>query len=312
MTHPDPTPGRPSVLLVDDIPTNLSVLLDFLVGAGFEVLVADSGERALLQLTHRRPDIILLDVMMPGLDGFETCRRLKADPPTRDIPVLFMTALTETVDKLAGFAAGAVDYISKPFVPEEVLARLRAHLELQRLRRAVEDEVRLRREAEEHLRQSLRQAVIVADDDGRIVFATRRASELLAEYFAHPGEPAPLPAMLVRHSPPRVPVSSRLRVRRFAEAADTGSRRLFVLLLDEAVAERGFAPLITLGLTEREAEVLYWVAQGKTNPEIALILGTALKTVKKHLQRVFEKLGVETRTAAALCAAETLRGPAGS
>ena len=197
-------------------------------------------------------------------------------------------------------------------MPEEVLARLRAHLELRRLRRAVEDEVRLRREAEEHLRQSLRQAVVVADDGGRIVFATRRAVELLAEYFDYPGEPTPLPAMLVRHSPPRVPVGSRLRVRRFAETAGVEGSRLFVLLLDEAAAERGFAPLITLGLTEREAEVLYWVAQGKTSPEIALILGMALKTVKKHLQRVFEKLGVETRTAAALCAAEVLRDPAGA
>ena len=114
-------------------------------------------------------------------------------------------------------------------------------------------------------------------------------------------------AWLHPREPPRVPVGSRLRVRRFAETDGTAGGGLFVLLLDEAGLDRGFAPLIGLGLTEREAEVLYWVAQGKTSPEVATILGTALKTVKKHLQHVYEKLNVETRTAAALCASEVLR-----
>jgi DNA-binding response OmpR family regulator/DNA-binding CsgD family transcriptional regulator len=298
---------RPSVLLVDDMPANLSVLLDFLIGTGFEVLVAESGERALLQLAYRRPDLILLDVMMPGLDGLETCRLLKADPAVCNIPVLFMTALTETVDKLAGFAAGAVDYISKPFEPGEVLARLRAHLELQRLRRALEDEVRLRRESEAQLQQSLAQAVLVSDAEGRIAFCTRRAGDLLRKYFNYAGAAAPLPASLLQ----RLPVSpvANLRVRRFAEAAEAGTSSLFVLLLEEAALDRGFAPLVSLGLTERQAEVLYWVAQGKTSSEIALILSAAVKTVKKHLQRIYDKLGVDTRTAAALRASDILRQP---
>ena len=299
-----------TVLVVDDIPANLSVLLDLLTGAGFAVLVADGGERALLQVSHRRPDLILLDVMMPGLDGVATCRRLKADPGTCDIPVLFMTALTDTAARLAGFAAGAVDYISKPFEPEEVLARLRVQMELQRLRRDLEAEVRLRLSAEAQLEQSLAQAVLVADAEGRIVFCTRRARELLSRYLDHfdPDEALP-PAVLAGQPLARLPSPVHLRARRFAEA--TGHERdggLAVLLLKEEAPDPSLMLLGALGLTEREAEVLYWVAQGKTSPEIAIILGAALKTVKKHLQRVYEKLGVETRTAAALQASDILNG----
>ena len=298
-----------TVLVVDDIPANLSVLLDLLTGAGFAVLVADSGERALLQVSHRRPDLILLDVMMPGLDGVETCRRLKTDPKTCDIPVLFMTALTDTAARLAGFAVGAVDYISKPFEPEEVLARLRVQMELQLLRRNLEAEVRLRLSAEAQLEQSLAQAVLVADVEGRIIFCTRRARELLSRYLDHfdPDEALP-PAVLAGQPLARPSSPVHLRARRFAEATGQHDGGLAVLLLKEEAPDPSLMLLGALGLTEREAEVLYWVAQGKTSPEIAIILGAALKTVKKHLQRIYEKLGVETRTAAALRASEILNG----
>ncbi len=299
-------PAPATVLVVDDIPANLSVLLDLLTGEGFTVLVADSGERALLQVSHRRPDLILLDAMMPGLDGFETCRRLRADPATRDLPVLFMTALTDTAARLTGFAAGAVDYISKPFEPEEVLARLRVQLELQRLRRTLEAEVRLRQNAEAQLERSLAQAMLIVDADGHLVFCADAARKLLAGYLDDFDPEAPLPPALLRGQPiarPPGPVS--LRARRFAEAGG-GEEGLTVLLLKEEAPDPSLMLLDALDLTAREAEVLYWVAQGKTSPEIAIILGAALKTVKKHLQRVYEKLGVETRTAAALRASEVL------
>ncbi len=112
-----------SVLIVDDVPANLQLLVDSLSGSGFDVFVAKSGESALEQLGHSTPDIILLDVKMPGIDGFETCRRLKAADQTRDIPVIFMTALTDTVEKVKGFEAGAVDYVTKPIEHQEMLAR---------------------------------------------------------------------------------------------------------------------------------------------------------------------------------------------
>ncbi len=121
------------IFLVDDIPTNLEVLLDVLDDSGFQVLVAEDGESAIKKIEYAQPDLILLDVLMPGIDGFETCRRLKANESTKNIPIIFMTALTETVDKVTGLSLGAVDYITKPLQHEEVLARVKIHLQIQQL-----------------------------------------------------------------------------------------------------------------------------------------------------------------------------------
>lgn len=132
------------VLMVDDTPANLGVLYELLSEVGYDVLVAEDGESALERAAYARPDLILLDVMMPGIDGFETCRRLKERPDTRDIPVIFMSALSDTVDKVKGLRLGAVDYVTKPFQHEEVLARVHTHLTLQRLKRELaEREARL-------------------------------------------------------------------------------------------------------------------------------------------------------------------------
>jgi len=128
--------GKPDlILIVDDNPTNIKVLFSFLKESGFKVLVAKDGESTLEKLQEITPDLILLDVMMPGIDGFETCRRIKASPQTQDIPVIFMTALSDTVDKVKGLKIGAVDYITKPFQQDEVLARMNIHLQLQNLTR---------------------------------------------------------------------------------------------------------------------------------------------------------------------------------
>jgi signal transduction histidine kinase len=123
---------KDTILIVDDNPTNLGVLFDYLRGAGFKVLIAEDGDGALQRATYAQPDIILLDVLMPGIDGFETCRRLKENEETSDIPVIFMTALSETVDKVRGFNLGAVDYVTKPLQHEEVLARIRTHLTIRK------------------------------------------------------------------------------------------------------------------------------------------------------------------------------------
>ena len=122
-----------SILIVDDNPTNLSVLSQALKSAGLKFRVAVDGESALEAVEYQPPELILLDVQMPGIDGFETCSRLKENPCTKDIPIIFMTALTNTVDKVKGLSLGAVDYITKPFEHEEVLARVKVHLELSRL-----------------------------------------------------------------------------------------------------------------------------------------------------------------------------------
>lgn len=127
-----------TVLMVDDNPTNLNVLLDALKHHGFKLLAAKSGEEAIQRALFAKPDLILLDVLMPGIDGFETCQRLKANPETEEIPIIFMTALADTVDKVKGFSFGAVDYITKPFQHEEVLSRVNAHLTIQDLKRNLE------------------------------------------------------------------------------------------------------------------------------------------------------------------------------
>lgn len=121
------------VLIVDDTPSNLDVMSAFLDSAGLEVLVAQDGLSAIQKVNYVIPDLILLDVMMPELDGFETCERLKENPSIRDVPIIFMTALTDTSYKVKGLNLGAVDYITKPFQKQEVLARIKLHLQLRRL-----------------------------------------------------------------------------------------------------------------------------------------------------------------------------------
>lgn len=133
-----------TILIVDDTPANLGVLVETLGAAGYRLMVAEDGEEALAQTEQTRPDLILLDVMMPGIDGFETCRRLKEREATREVPVLFMTALSETADKVKAFAAGGVDYITKPIEHEEALARVRTHLTLRRLRRELQEQLELK------------------------------------------------------------------------------------------------------------------------------------------------------------------------
>lgn len=155
-------PENSLILVVDDTPTNLSVLSEALKGAGFTVAIETDGESAIEQVKYNPPDLILLDVIMPGLDGFETCQRLKASAATQDIPVIFMTALSDPMDKVKGLSIGAVDYITKPFQQEEVLARVRTHLQLRNLTKTLETqnvvlkkEIEQRVEAERELKKAL-------------------------------------------------------------------------------------------------------------------------------------------------------------
>ncbi|UNU27391.1 response regulator [Microcoleus vaginatus HSN003] len=141
-----------SILIVDDNPSNLDVLSEALAGSGWEILVATDGETAIEQAEYSQPDLILLDVMMPGIDGFETCHRLKASPLTTEISVIFMTALSDIGDKVKGFNLGAVDYITKPFEQKEVLARVNLHLKLRSLTKVLaQQNLMLKREIEDRL-----------------------------------------------------------------------------------------------------------------------------------------------------------------
>jgi PAS domain S-box-containing protein len=174
------------ILIVDDTPTNLEMLFDFLADSGFQVLVAEDGESAIESAEYASPDMILLDVLMPGMDGFETCRRLKANQLTQDIPVIFMTALSETVDKVKGLNLGAVDYITKPLQHEEVLARVGIHLRLRCLtKKLIDQNVRLEQEIFERKQaEAEREQVFTALQESEARFRCLVESNIIGIIFA--------------------------------------------------------------------------------------------------------------------------------
>ena len=281
------------VLIVDDVPSSLGALVNELEAEGYTVLVAGDGAAALERLELVMPDVILLDALMPGLDGFEVCRRLKAQPAWAHVPVIFMTGLSETTHIVAGFAAGGVDYVVKPVRAQEVLARLATHVRNARA-------ARLAREAVDVGGLG----VLVIDGHGRIAWHSPQAQRWLAAYFA--GEDDGVAWLLGAASGEieRAGVGGRQLLARRLGGVGLGETMwlLRVRAADETQASR----LATASLTPRETEVLSWIAKGKTNRDVAEILGMSPRTVNKHLEHVFEKLGVETRAAAAALASREL------
>ena len=171
------------VLIVDDIPDNLAVLHDALDESGYTVLVATSGEAALQRAAQALPDIVLLDVMMPGMDGFEVARRLKTSLQTAHIPIIFMTGLTETEYLVAALEAGAIAYVTKPIKPKEVLARMNVHLQGARNAR---QEARQAGQARNALDAFGYASITVRASDGRLMWQTALARDLLRDYFGQP------------------------------------------------------------------------------------------------------------------------------
>ena len=309
------------VLIVDDVPDNLSVLHDALDESGYTVLVATHGEAALQRAAQVLPDIVLLDAMMPGMDGFEVAKRLKASPQTAHIPIIFMTGLTETEYLVAALEAGGIDYVTKPIKPKEVLARMNVHL--QGARRA-RQEVRQAGQARSALDAFGYASITVRAGDGRLMWQTPLARDLLNAYFVSPEPPrpnfAPQPVVdwLNRHladaerqiEPPRLSVAlgaKRLSFRLHQHTGDGAGGDWLIIMREVSDAAAIEAMSLFFKLTAREAEVLYWVVKGKTNRDIGEILGSSPATAKKHLERVYVKLGVETRTAAAGMAMSRIR-----
>lgn len=169
------------ILIVDDNPNNLEVLSEALMDTGWEILVAVNGEGAIAQAEYAHPDIILLDVMMPGIDGFTTCDRLKSNPITADIPIIFMTALSETVDKVKGLNLGAVDYITKPFEQQEVLARVQTHLKIRHLTKQLQTQnQQLQQEVAERLLAEAKLQSLTKDLEQRVEERTSQLSHALS------------------------------------------------------------------------------------------------------------------------------------
>ncbi|WP_417224090.1 response regulator [Amphritea sp.] len=283
------------VLVVDDSPNALSLINDALEGAGLDILVALEGRQALTICQRIRPDIILMDAVMPVMDGFETCRALKADPNLATIPVVFMTGLTDTDDIVRGLDSGGVDYLTKPISPNELLARIRVHLGNARQTSSVHSAL-----------DSTGQHLLTVTQDSLLRWATPRAYALLgrAGVTEQLQESCLLPQIRrwLSHNPleqERLPVKDIDYPLMLKLIGYQSNGEVLMQLIDGNKPTGAELLKLELELTEREAEVLYWLANGKTNREIAEILEISPRTINKHLEQIFPKLGVENRTAAA-------------
>jgi DNA-binding NarL/FixJ family response regulator len=297
---------RDVALVVDDSPETLRLLTDALDGAGMTVMVALDGAAAMRIVDQITPDIVLLDAVMPGLDGFETCKRLKRDAGLDHVPIIFMTGLAETEHIVRGLEAGGVDYVTKPIAVEEMLARIRVHL------------------ANARLTQSARAALDVSgryllavNGVGKIMWATPQAQKLLSDALSPDSDddvllPAPIPQWLDQARKGKagskaaimtaLPGNEQLRLQYMGKL---GPNEFLLRLAKDSSADAPAEFSSELGLTTREGEVLSWLSKGKTNRDIAQILGLSPRTVDKHLEQIYAKLGVENRTAAAAIAVKT-------
>lgn len=299
----DPKHRRDIVLVVDDSPQTLRLLTDAIDETGAMVLVALSGAEALELVGQITPDIVLLDAVMPDIDGFETCRRLKKGPAA-EVPVIFMTGLTEPEHIVAGFEAGGVDYVTKPIVIDAMLARIRAHL------------------ANARAAQSARAALdttgrhlLAVDESGRVGWTTPQAGRLVGDLLEDVDGASILPEA-ARHW-----LAAHL-VGAAGDALDlvlggglklsltfvgrVGAGEILLRLAADDGDSRIFLLKEQFGLTNREAEVLFWISNGKANRDIGEILGLSPRTVNKHLEVIYQKLGVESRATAAILALRAL------
>lgn len=283
-------------LIVDDDPGSVSMVSEALEDSGTTVIVARDGQRALDLLERVDPDVILLDAMMPGMDGFETCRRMKSAPVMTDAPVIFMTGLTGSEDVRRGLQAGGVDYVTKPVKVDELIARVTTHIlnarQIRDLRTAFDAQNR---------------ALIAVNGFGQIAWGSPGALASLgnAGFLAPDGSASGdlvawlgrLPGQPVSQAPPL-----RTGVLGLHYTGRTGGGDLLIRI----EKNRSHSPETLLatkfGLTARESEVLLWLSQGKANRDIAEILTLSARTVNKHLEQIYLKLGVDNRTSAALLA----------
>ena len=297
---------RDCILVVDDNPESLRFLVDTLEAEGKSVLIARSGEATLELLGEVQPDLILMDAMMPGISGIETTQAIKRNPATAHIPVIFLTGLSDPDHVVAALGTGGVDYVRKPIVIDELLARIRVHL------------TNARTTYRSRLALGLAGRSLVAlGTDGTLIWCTPQAEALFAaidpawtpDRGALPGVlAAPARQLLADQSQPFASNRAEVRGLEIELALIESDRPGETLLRVTEVREDGKIALLQKynGLTRREAEVLLWVSYGKTNRTISEILGISPRTVNKHLEQVFRKLGVETRAAATAIAVRHL------
>lgn len=296
---------RDTVLVVDDSPETLGFVTEALKDQGIAVLVATSGDAALKICEKLTPDTILMDAMMPGLDGFETCRKIKENGTLQHVPIIFMTGLSETEHIVKALDSGGVDFLTKPINVDELTARIKVHL---KNARSVQSAHIALDAAGRHL--------VAVSGEGAVLWATPQIQNLLTKA----GDAG---AALVQ-------LGSELSGWITSTNLSTNKRKSFVVDLSDTFSVQ-LHPLGRVGpdenlfrvtaedeagqievlqerfeLTYREAEVLIWISKGKSNKDIAEILDLSPRTVNKHLEQIFIKLGVENRASAAVRAAELI------
>ncbi|MEM7800317.1 MAG: response regulator [Chloroflexota bacterium] len=303
-------PTHATILVVDDVPANIGVLLETLPNAGFEVRVAGNGLAALEQVAYELPDLILLDIHMPGIDGFETCRRLKANPVTQEIPIIFLSALSETVDKVRGLQLGGADYVTKPIQVEEVLARVNTHLTLTHMRQQlhqknadleelVNDRTVALTEANVMLRAEVERR---QGDDAVRDSAVILAQMLSTQLAAHPDQGISLRKMLAGIRNELNKVTQLLDEEHFVQSnfaqiqtiisKSVGQLHQIATGLEKADQSQSCESEQLLQLSERERQVLIMLTNGQTSADIAQELAISEATVRTYRLRIMNKLEI--------------------
>ncbi|HTI03151.1 MAG TPA: response regulator transcription factor [Acidisoma sp.] len=298
---------RDVILVVDDTPGTLGVLNEVLEDAGYTVLMAQSAAAAMTILERVLPDVILIDAVMPGMDGFEACRRMKRNPALASVPIIFMTGLTESEDVVRGLEAGGVDYVTKPLQLSEVVARIRVHLTGAR-----------RTQSAQAALDTAGRFLLATDMEGELQWATPQAATLLGQLAPQDGSSgietiAACPwvgdwlAEATDHHPGSVAATlGEGPLLQFVYVGRMAPDEILFRIQEMRSSTEEARLRDRLGLTAREAEVLLWIGHGKGTKDIAEILGMSPRTVQKHLEQIYAKLGVENRAAAAAIAIRTI------
>ena len=295
-----PDTRKTVVMVVDDAVDCIRMINDALESAGMTVLIALEGSQALTISQNITPDIVLMDAIMPNMDGFETCRQLKKNPDFIDTPIIFMTGLSDTEHVVMGLNSGGVDYVNKPINTTELIARMQVHLTNARMARSA-------RAALDNAGQNL----FAVDHAGNVLWATPQVHRRLTDGGS--GTQSQLGHSLNTWLS-RNPESGHNLTLDFllephaVEFLALVDQREYLLRLHEIQKPSAATSALRerFSLTGRESDVLLWIANGKTNREIGQILEMSPRTVNKHLEQVFRKLGVENRTSAAAAAIKCL------
>lgn len=298
-----------TVLVVDDAPDTLSMLSDAIRFEGMTPHIAANGHAALGVVNQMRPDIVLLDAMMPGLDGFETCRIIKEQKGCDNLPIIFMTGSGEADHVVKALSSGGVDFVTKPVVLDHLFARMKVHLANARLTRSARNALDL-----------TGRKFVACDPTGAILWSTPQASDLLRQAGLRSDTDARLPWEIVQELlNPNQPASTKPSNDNASITYTGGAYDIVFKLFDDSDANEYLIQLVdgnkgsyeqqlakAFALTVREGEVLLWITYGKSNKEIAEILDMSPRTVNKHLEQIFIKLAVENRTSAATLSVKVL------